>query len=460
MDIKPRVGLVINAKCIDVDVKGWGLAKWNNFVIIAKDLLPSEIAELKLLYRKRSIWVAEVQKHLSISAHRVTPICSVADECGGCSLQHLAYNSQIDFKKKYIHDVFSRIAGIDIKLKRFIYLKGREFGYRNRAIIPVRRISSGLIQLGYYKHGTHEIIDINSCPVLDNRLNKYIYFIRQDLQDSYIQMDPDSLSDCCIRHIAFRIGHHTGEVLITIISNTANINGLDIITKKWAKRWPEVKGITNNIQPYKNNKLFGSYSKLLHGQDYILEEVCGIRLKLNSTSFFQINTIKAEAIISIITQWFLNNHQITTVIDAYCGVGTISLPLCKQGFNIIGIEIDQHSVDLAHFNLKLNKLKNGSFYAGDVEQNINNLMNSSHGLILDPPRKGLSQKMIDLILMIKPSKIAYLSCNPSTLARDIDKLTKGLVYQICDIQPIDFFPQTTHVECLALLERVSTLSQL
>ena len=258
-----------------------------------------------------------------------------------------------------------------------------------------------------------------------------------------------------LRFICFRVGFHTGQVLITIVCGKNIKDHLNKLSAKWMAQWKEVVGITLNIQPINNNKIFGNETLTIRGIDYIEEYISGVKLQLTSTTFFQVNTPLAEHIINNIAKWFMKSVRPLKVIDAYCGVGTISLPLCTKGFSVIGIDSLHESIIQAKRNALINSISNAKFIHADVDQTLRDQLSSEDGLILDPPRKGLSQNLIKIILMKLPCKISYLSCNPATLARDLKLITKTGKYELITLQPIDFFPQTTHVECLANLIRIN-----
>jgi 23S rRNA (uracil1939-C5)-methyltransferase len=299
---------------------------------------------------------------------------------------------------------------------------------------------------------------LNHCPVLDPRLDQLIEPIKQDLDSTGWAADHDLIHAKGLRHLGLRLGHHSGEVLITLISSHDRYPGLLELAEEWMDRWNMVKGVCLNLQPKPNNLVLGAQTFLVAGSDTIAEEFCGIHLQLSSTTFFQINTPQAERIVHVLCDWLKTELGEGTVVDAYCGIGTISLPLAAQGFEVIGLELHQGSVDQALLNAMRNNLSKGCrFRAGDVVDLLESALFGADALVLDPPRRGLDARVIQTILDNPPKRLAYLSCDPATQARDLKLLMQPAgPYRLKKHQPIDFFPQTTHLESLALLERVNS----
>ena len=448
------VGKILQVTCKDLNLHGYGLAEWNSWLIVVPNLLPGEIAQVQILKRLKSQWISCIIKQLSFSSARRLPPCSISNNCGGCSLQHLEDNSQAQFKQRQIEQTLLRIGGISISVEPLLTEPQRTFGYRNRALLPLSRINNDKLLMGYYQTGSHRIVDLDRCPVLDHRIDRYLQPIKYDLQNSCIAADSDLSSSQGLRHLGLRVAQSTGEVLLTLVSSDSQLPQLEQLAKNWYKQWPEVLGVTLNIQPEPNNIILGNKTILLAGQKEIEEDFCGLSLKIKTTTFFQVNTSQAERIVLYLRDWFTVAGSVNKIVDAYCGIGTITLPLADYGFNIIGIELNKDSVAQAKRNALHNNLLLVSFESGDVAFLLTHYLEHNDALIVDPPRKGLDKKVIKTILKIQPALIAYLSCDPATLARDLKQLVKpNGPYLLYKLQPIDFFPQTTHVECLALLER-------
>ena len=454
----PRPGLTINVECSDLDRDGKGIARWNGWVVVIDDLLPGERAQVQLQQRQRSRWLARRGELLQPSDDRRRPPCILAADCGGCTLQSLSESAQNSWKVSSLQQTMQRIGGIDDTPLPLLADESRGLGYRNRALIPLNREGDGRLRAGYYRPRSHRIVNMNHCPVLDPRLDQLIEPIKQDLDSTGWAADHDLIHAKGLRHLGLRLGHHSGEVLITLISSHDRYPGLLELAEEWMDRWNMVKGVCLNLQPKPNNLVLGAQTFLVAGSDTIAEEFCGIHLQLSSTTFFQINTPQAERIVHVLCDWLKTELGEGTVVDAYCGIGTISLPLAAQGFEVIGLELHQGSVDQALLNAMRNNLSKGCrFRAGDVVDLLESALFGADALVLDPPRRGLDARVIQTILDNPPKRLAYLSCDPATQARDLKLLMQPAgPYRLMKHQPIDFFPQTTHLESLALLERVNS----
>ena len=456
IEATPHPGQILDVEGQDLDRQGRGLARWQSWVIVVPDLLPGEQARVQIQQRQRSHWLARRQTLTETSRFRRRPPCILAADCGGCSLQHLDDQAQLSWKQNTLIETMRRLGEFDAKSDPPIANLTRSIAYRNRALIPLRRDQNNVLRLGYYKRGSHRIINLNRCPVLDPRLDELINPLKQDLQDSGWPADHDLQMSGGLRHLGLRVGHHTGDLLITLVSSDRELPGLKGLATKWMDRWPKLRGVTLNLQPKRNNLILGTKTDLIAGSETIEEYICGQRLRLTSTTFFQINTPQAEAIIQVLTAWVDQMAPSGRVVDAYSGIGTISLPLAARGLQVHGIEVHPSSVKQARHNACLNSLEDRcSFEAGDVAERLADILSDAEALIVDPPRRGLEAKVIDTILGAPPKYFAYLSCDPATQARDLKELLepKG-IYRLQKLQPVDFFPQTTHLESLALMERI------
>lgn len=451
----PAPGLLIDVECRDLDRDGKGLASWNNWIIVVPNMLPGELAQVQLQQRHRSRWLARQVKLLKSVPDRRKPPCILASNCGGCTLQALDDPAQSLWKQKTLAQTMARVGGLQIEPTQVLDQAERAFGYRNRALIPLRRDANGPLKAGYYRAKSHRIVNMNQCPVLDPRLDELVQPMKEDLDATGWPADHDLLANGGLRHLGLRLGHHTGEVLVTLISSRSKLPGLEALAHLWLDRWPQIQGVCLNLQPKRNNLVLGSETYVVAGSDTITEQFCGTVLHLSSTTFFQINTPQAERIVTILADWIQNNAPQSQVIDAYCGIGTISLPLAQRGLNVIGLELHQASVDQA----LISAMQNGlsllcDFIAGDVVDLLRAKLLTAQALVLDPPRRGVDIKVIEIILEDPPILIAYLSCDMATMARDLKVILQpNGPYELEKLQPVDFFPQTTHLECLALLRR-------
>ena len=455
---EPRPGLSIDVEAVDLDRDGKGLARWNNWVIVVPDLLPGERATVQLQQRQRSRWLSRRVEKISDSKDRRRPPCILANDCGGCTLQHLADSAQTRWKARQIQQTMQRIGGIDVAPAEPLVDSDRCLGYRNRALIPLKRDQNGRLKAGYYRPRSHKIVNLNHCPVLDPRLDALVEPLKRDLDDTGWPADHDLIDGQGLRHLGLRLASASGDILITLISSHAELPGLEELAQSWLQRWPAVKGVCLNLQPKANNLVLGRTTHCLAGVPTIEEQFCGIKLSLSSTTFVQVNTPQAERIVQRLSDWLEIQCPGGSVVDAYCGVGTISLPLAKRGFHVQGLELNPDSVEQARINAMYNGLSSHcSFDAGDVADLLASQLSDCQALVLDPPRRGLDQRVVASIIDQPPAALAYLSCDPATQARDLKALLSPAgPYELEMLQPVDFFPQTTHLESLALLKRVSS----
>ncbi len=444
-------GKVLQGMCSDLDIKGNGVVRVDNQIFIIPGLLPGEEGIFSLSHKSKSIWYGKLKKITTYSQNRVEPTCNVFQECGGCSLLHLSYSSQQSHKLIQVKETLRRIGLIDITPRIVSSSKETSTGYRNRTIIPLKRNDDLSISLGYYRLSSHDIVDISFCPILNSELNFVISSIKTSLEKTDWTIGSDIEKKPAIKYIGMRTSLTTGKVLMTIIANSSKIKRLNEFCDRLYHQFDSIIGITLNVQPNPGNKIFGSTTTLIVGQEYIHEKFCNVIFHVDSTCFFQVNLISAELAVNEIIKW-VKSKSIANLIDCYCGIGTISLPLAKIGINVLGIELMSSSIQTARNNAIINNIVNINFITGNVTNiDIDKLL-GYEAMIIDPPRKGLDHSFIETILILEPKYIAYLSCNPSTLSRDLRSLvSKSNKYLLEELLVFDFFPNTTHIECLAFL---------
>ena len=448
-------GQIITVVGSDLNHQGLGLARWNRWVIVAPGLLPGEQAQVQVLHRRKTQWVARHVKTLVAAPGSRKAPCILAKDCGGCSLQHLEESVQANWKRSHLEQTLQRIGQLRVTVPAPLEVDDNNLGYRNRALIPLLR-QGGQLRLGYYRRGSHRIVNLNRCPVLDPRIDGLIQPIKQDLEASGWPADADLHSEPGLRHLGLRVGTRTGEVLITLVSATAELKGARELAQQWMERWPSVAGVTLNLQPRRSNTVLGAITHTLAGEDGINERFCDLQLRLGTTTFFQVNTNRAERIVMALRDWLVRHGTDQRLIDAYCGIGTISLPIAAAGLEVLGLEINPDSVSQADQNAALNGIANARFEAGDVASLLAHHLPQHDALVVDPPRKGLAPSVLEAIVDHPPQRLAYLSCDSATLARDLKRLVSDNgPFAIERLQPVDFFPQTTHLECLVLMNRIN-----
>lgn len=447
-------GELIELEITDLNDDGDGVGRAFNRVVFVPDTVPGDVVEARLVFVKPKFGHAILKKILKSSIHRVRPSCIVADKCGGCSWQHIDYQYQLEAKRNQVVQALERIGGF-VAPRVDEVLHSTALSYRNKATYPVGISATGNFVAGYYQKNSHQIININQCPVQDERLNPLLHKVKLDIQSNGWQPYNEKLHTGLIRHISLRIGRRTGEVLITLVINQWNIPGIEAVAQEWLDSTPTLVGVMLNLNGERTNAIFGRESRLVAGRNFLREEFTELEFQVRPDTFFQVYTETAEALVQQI-KMELGLKGKETLLDAYCGIGTLTLPLARYVGQAIGIEVQPEAIEQARTNAQHNGIDNVKFYAGTVEKVILSIDVKPDIVVLDPPRKGCDKSVIQALLDLKPKRIVYVSCKVATLARDLKILCQDGVYTLMRVTPADFFPQTAHVETAAYL----VLSQL
>jgi 23S rRNA (uracil1939-C5)-methyltransferase len=451
-------GQLLETTIDDLSNSGDGVGRWEGRVIFVPDTVVGDRISVRLVRVKPQYAYGKLHKILERSSHRIRPGCIVADKCGGCQWQHIDYAYQREAKRNLVMQDLERIGGFSnppvdamLSVLEETSLEQTGIGYRNKVTYPLARSAIKQVQAGYYQKGTHQLINLNQCPIQDVRLNPLLAEVKQDLYKRGWSIYNEEQHRGKLRHLGLRIGRRTGEILLTLVSTDGNLQGLEEQAEEWLGRYPDLVGVSVNVNRDRGNAIFGKETRCIAGQPYLQEEFAGLKFHIQPTTFFQVFTEQAEALLlAIAAELNLQGHEI--LVDAYCGVGTLTLPLAKQVQQAIGLEVQPEAVEQAQVNAELNDITNATFQTGTVETLLGHLEVQPDIVLLDPPRKGCDRKVIDTLIKLLPARIVYVSCNPSTLARDLKLLCQG-GYRLTRVRPADFFPQTAHVECVAFLVR-------
>ncbi len=443
-------GELLEIDILDLTDQGDGVGRWQDRVVFVPDTVPGDRIIARLIRVKPQYAYGKMDKLLTISPHRIRPACIVADKCGGCQWQHIDYNYQLIAKRNLVKQALERIGGfVDPPVAST--LPGSEsLGYRNKVTYPLRASQTGQVQAGYYQKGSHQIINLNQCPIQDVRLNPLLSEVKQDIQRQGWPIYDERTHQGAIRHLALRIGRRTGEQLLMLVSAHNDLPRLEQQAQEWLRRYPQLVGVALNLNPQKTNAILGEITQAIAGRLYLEELFAGLRFQIQQTTFFQVFTEQAEQLLQVILDE-LNPKGHEMLLDAYCGIGTLTLPLANRVREAIGLEIQPEAVEQARLNAQLNQIENVTFQAGAIETLLPQLSVFPDIVILDPPRKGCDRQVLETLVNLRPQHIVYVSCNPATLARDLKFLTQSQCYQLTRVQPADFFPQTSHVESVAFL---------
>ncbi|MBR8830723.1 MAG: 23S rRNA (uracil(1939)-C(5))-methyltransferase RlmD [Chlorogloea purpurea SAG 13.99] len=447
-----KQGDLIEISIKDLNHTGDGVGRYQGQVIFVPDTVIGDTVEIRIGQVKRHYCLAKTTRLIQPSPYRIRPRCIVADKCGGCQWQHIDDSYQTEVKRGQLLQSLQKIGGFSAPAVGEVLTGVSSLGYRNKVTYPLGMSATGKVQAGYYRRGTHQIINLNQCPVQDVRLNPLLASIKNDIKERGWPIYDEKTRQGQLRHLGLRIGRRTGEILLTLVTTDPLLTDIDIQAQKWLTDYPDLAGVVLNINHDPGNVIFGKENQLVAGRDYLTEVFGGLTYRLGADTFFQVNTEAAEALLDVIIDR-LDLKPNETLLDAYCGIGTFTLPLAQKVARAIGIEIHAHSLEQARLNAGLNSLFNTTFYSGTVEDILPGLNLTPDVVILDPPRQGCDRSVLQSLLQCQPRAIVYISCQGATLARDLKILCDSAQYTLNFVQPADFFPQTAHLECCAFLEK-------
>ena len=444
---------IYDVEITSITHNGLGVGKIDNFPIFIKNALPGESISVKVIAIKKNFAVGKVIEIYQENEFRVKPKCSIYKDCGGCNLQHLSYLGQLKIKKDLVKEQFKRIGKLDVEVNDCIGMEN-SFRYRNKTQVPFGTVNNKIVA-GFYKENTHEIIDMPGCDIQDEIMDNIISYMKKIAVKYEIIPYNEELNIGNLRHVIVRKGYITNEYMITLVTKDNDITNYEKIVNELINEFPLVKSIIQNINPLKTNTIMGDKQRVLYGEEYIFDYIGDVKFAISSRSFYQVNPVQTKKLYDIILEYAKLTGQ-ETIIDAYCGIGTIGLYLSKQAKAIYGVEIVPDAIKDAKLNARLNNFNNAHYEVGKAEEVIKKWQKENINpdiIIVDPPRKGCDKTFLDTVINMKIPKFIYVSCDPATLARDINTLSAH--YNILEIQPVDMFPQTMHVETVCLLSRLN-----
>lgn len=437
----------------DLSHRALGIGHIEGFPIFVENALPGELVEVKITYVGRRRAHAFTRNIVTASPERVEIFDSVHTQNGTMPLQHLSYEAQLIFKQKQVQDALSHVAGVkNFPVKETIGMK-HPYGYRNKAQIPVREIQ-GKLTTGFYRKRSHDLIPIEDFVIQEPEIDQAIVRVRDILRKYEVEAYDEENHSGDIRHIIVRRGHFTEEMMIVFVTNHLMMPHAQKIVGDIRQEIPEVVSIIQNINQEKTNVILGNQSMVLYGQDYYKDELMGHTFKISHQSFYQVNSIQTEKLYQIAAD-YADLKEDETVVDAYCGIGTMTLALAERAGQVYGVDIVPEAIEDAKTNAVDNDIDNVEYDLGDAgEWLVDKVAAGLHVdvVVVDPPRKGLSKEFIHAVIESQPERMVYVSCNPNTLARDLKILLAG-GYDLQKVQPVDMFPQTHHIENVTLLTK-------
>lgn len=436
---------------IDLSYEGMGVAKIDGYPLFIENALPGERVEVLVVKVGNKFGYGKVEKWLTESPDRQPLKDNRLLRTGIAPLAHLNYEQQLLFKQKQVENVMSKIAKMpEVDILPTIPMEN-PVGYRNKAQIPVRRMD-GRLATGFYKKNSHELVEIEDYYIQDPAIDEAIKRVRDILQRFQVRGYNEAKNEGQIRHIIIRRGHYSHEMMVVLVTRKEKFFKGKEIASIIHEELPEVVSVIQNINEEKTNVILGDKEKVLYGRSYIEDQLLGKTYRISSKSFYQVNTEQTEKLYQTAIE-FAALQKEDTVIDAYSGIGTIGLSLADKVKEVYGMELVPEAIEDAQFNVLTNKIENAHYEVGKAETVMKKWQDKGvkpSVIVVDPPRKGLDARFIASAIDMAPAKLVYISCNPATFARDA-KLFAESGYEVKKVQPVDLFPQTHHVELVALL---------
>lgn len=452
------------AEVVGLGHEGEGVGRVDGFTLFIPGALPGERVRVRAAQVKKQYGRAELLEVLEPSPDRMQPPCPIYDACGGCQLQHLSYEAQLRYKRKLVANSLERIGKLRIADSAAADGAFPEQGvvvhptlgmpdpwrYRNKAHVPIGwAAEEGGLVGGFYARGSHRIVDTDACLIQHERSDAVVAAVKRIARELGIRPYDPQTGRGMLRHVVLRHGFNTGETMVVLITNGEAIARADELVALIRQDVPGVASICQNVNTSRTSLVFGEQTRVLWGRDVIYDTIGDIRFAISARSFFQVNPVQTEALYAKALKYAALSGT-ETVIDAYCGIGTISLFLARRAGRVYGVEIVPEAIEDARNNALLNDIRNVTFETGAAEQVIPAWREQGivpDVIVVDPPRKGCDRTLLETILAMRPRRVVYVSCDPATLARDLRILEDG-GYRTIEAQPVDMFPQTGHVECV------------
>ncbi|HIX62951.1 MAG TPA: 23S rRNA (uracil(1939)-C(5))-methyltransferase RlmD [Candidatus Mediterraneibacter colneyensis] len=450
----------------DIGVNGEGIGRLDGYTLFVKDAVIGDQVEVKVMKAKKNYGYAKLMQILTPSIYREEPRCRYARQCGGCQIQEMSYERQLQFKEEKVRGNLERIGGFDRALIDRVMepVVGMEepFGYRNKAQFPFGTSKDGKPVTGFYAGRTHDIIANTDCALGVPENQKILEIILKYMEKNNVPSYDEKTGLGLIRHALIRYGFTTKEIMVCLVINGTELPNASELVES-LKTLPGMTSISVSANTRRTNVIMGEDYRVLWGQGFITDYIGEIKYQISPLSFYQVNPVQTEKLYSLALEYAdLKGDE--TVWDLYCGIGTISLFLAQKAGQVYGVEIVPQAIRDAKRNAQINGIENASFYVGKAEEVLPDYYEryeKEHGekahadvIVVDPPRKGCDEKLLETITAMEPEKIVYVSCDPATLARDL-KMLCGKGYELRRVRAVDQFPMTVHVETVVLLSHKS-----
>ncbi len=436
-------------KIVSLSSEGYGIGKNDEYILFVPHTCIGDLVKVKILKIKKNTAFCKITEYIEKSPHHITPLCDSYKMCGGCSLLHIDYEKQLEYKKNKVEEAIKRIGKLNLKVHEVH--PSSQFNYRNKVLIPVGEDKDGNIIHGFFRRKSHDIINTKGCVVQDNDSVIICNLVTEWMKSYNIKPYNFETGKGIVRHIYIRKAFSTGNIMTGIVATKENISHIE----KLIESLKEIKGVSSvilNINSEKTNVILGNKTKILWGDEYLKDKISDKEFCIGSMSFYQINREQTENLYKKAGE-LLELFENDVLYDIYCGIGTIGICIGSNVKKIIGAEIIPEAVELAKKNAALNGIDNAEYFVGKAEEMTFSDSEKPTAVVIDPPRKGCDINLINTLLELKPQKICYISCDCATLARDLKIFSDSGLYTVGDVYPFDMFPNTEHVECVVRLCR-------
>lgn len=445
---------IIELKITSTTAEGSGVGKTaDGMAVFVPMSAVGDLLKVKVLKVKKTYAFGKIEEILKPSASRVEPDCPAYSKCGGCVWRHISYDEECKIKFNKVKDAVERIGGIDTLLKPIIPCESSD-RYRNKAQFPVGMDKDGKPLIGFYAFHSHRIIDCGDCALQPKVFSEVSDVTRDFIEQTNNTVYDERTGKGRLRHLYIRMGEITNELMVCYVVNGNGLKSEDLLIKMLKERIPNLKTVVFNSNRENTNIILGSKNRVAYGNGYITDELCGLKFKISPFSFWQVNRAQAEKLYAKAKE-YASLKSGDVLLDLYCGTGTIGLTMASGCKKLIGVEIIEDAVRDAENNAAENGIDNAEFICSDAASAAKRLANKKlnpNVVIVDPPRKGCGEELVNTIAQMKPERVVYVSCDPATLARDL-KYFDGLGYKTQEITPVDMFPRTAHVESVALITK-------
>ena len=438
---------IVHGTCIDLSSEGKGVIKLQKDIVFVDGLFPGEEADVELLYQRAGVYFGKVRKLYKLSKDRIQPKCKICTSCGGCQYQQIDYNAQLVFKTNRVKNAIKRIGKVDVEVNPCIGSKN-PYNYRNKIQVPFSKDRNGKVIYGFYKENSHIIMPVKECAIENKKAAPILWDIKLLLEKHKISTYNEDTGKGILRYVLIRTSLHFDELMVVLVTSVMNFPGQRNFIDELIKLHPEITTVVENVNSRHTNVILGEHEKVLYGKGYIQDKICDLTFNISASSFFQVNPEQVEVLYRTALD-LLNEDKNQVVLDAYAGVGTIGLIASSKAKHVYSVELNKFASKNAVENAKRNNISNVTFACDDAGKYISSFDGDLDVVIMDPPRKGSDEVFLDTLINKKVKNVIYVSCDPETLARDINYLSK--YYKVTYVQPVDMFPMTCHVETVVSL---------